>query len=254
MRQQPDYPITGIGLEVHNVFLSHAAELGLPGLLLWLLAFGGALWHAFYPFPWSRGRRRPGSSRAPPEDWRWRDPWRMGGVAIVLCFLVIANLAPFSEALPNTLLWTWLGVLAMPYTSRLPCARLRPRWSRSRPARPGSARTGAAAPRDAVTSGSSRRRVNIRGSRVGRWSFLAGTAVLVGSAVGACGGKHEAASPPSTTQPPSTSTSAHPATPTTEAFRRARHCPSRDIVAEEHLFRAGRRQLALAVGLVQVRR
>jgi hypothetical protein len=40
-------------------------------------------------------------------------------VAIVLCFLVIANLAPFSEALPNTLLWTWLGVLAIPYTSKL---------------------------------------------------------------------------------------------------------------------------------------
>ncbi len=119
MRQQPTYPITGIGLEVHNVFLSHAAELGLPGLLLWLLAFGGALWHAFSPFPWSRDRWRPGSSRAPPEDWRWRDPWRMGGVAVVLCFLVIANLAPFSEALPNALLWTLLGVLAMPYTSKL---------------------------------------------------------------------------------------------------------------------------------------
>lgn len=60
---------------------------------------------------------------------------------------------------------------------------------------------------------------------MGRWSFLAGTAVLVGSAVGACGGKHEAASPPSTTQPPSTSTSAPPATPTTEAFRRATFAP-----------------------------
>ena len=119
MRQQADYPITGIGLEVHNVFLSHAAELGIPGLLLWLLAFGGALRRAFAPFPWSRADRGSDPSRAPPEDWRWRDPWRIGGVAIVLCFLVIANLAPFSEALPNTLLWTWLGVLAIPYTSKL---------------------------------------------------------------------------------------------------------------------------------------
>ena len=40
-------------------------------------------------------------------------------MAVVLCFLVIANLAPFSEALPNALLWTLLGVLAMPYTSKL---------------------------------------------------------------------------------------------------------------------------------------
>jgi putative inorganic carbon (hco3(-)) transporter len=119
MRQQPDYPITGVGLEVHNIFLSHAAELGIPGLLLWLVAFLGALWRAFSPFPWWRGRAGSAASRAPPEDWRWRDPWRMGGVAIVLCFLVIANLTPFSEALPNTLLWTWLGVLAIPYTSEL---------------------------------------------------------------------------------------------------------------------------------------
>ena len=53
-------------------------------------------------------------------------------VAIVLCFLVIANLAPFSEALPNTLLWTWLGVLAMPYTSVL---RVRvPAYARERAA------------------------------------------------------------------------------------------------------------------------
>ncbi len=40
-------------------------------------------------------------------------------VAIVLFYLVVANLVPFSEALPNTLLWAWLGVLAMPYTSEL---------------------------------------------------------------------------------------------------------------------------------------
>ena len=119
MRQQPDYPITGAGLEVHNIFLSHAAELGIPGLLLWLLAFAGALWRAFSPFPFWRHRGASRSSRAPPEDWSWRDPWRMGGVAIVLCFVVIANLTPFSEALPNTLFWTWLGVLAIPYTSEL---------------------------------------------------------------------------------------------------------------------------------------
>jgi putative inorganic carbon (hco3(-)) transporter len=120
MRQQPDYPITGVGLEVHNIFLSHAADLGIPGLLLWLLALGGALWRAFSPFPSSRHGSERGSPRAPPpEDFSWRGPWRMGGVAIVLCFFVIANLTPFSEALPNTLLWTWLGVLAIPYTSEL---------------------------------------------------------------------------------------------------------------------------------------
>ena len=140
MRQQPDYPITGVGLEVHNIFLSHAAELGIPGLLLWLLAFVGALWRAFSPFPWWHGRGTSAFSRAPPEDWSWRDPWRMGGVAIVLCFLVIANLTPFSEALPNALLWTWLGVLAIPYTSVLRAPAY------ARPAPVAMAQTGKLAP------------------------------------------------------------------------------------------------------------
>jgi O-antigen ligase len=124
MRQGPDYPITGEGIEVHNVFLSHAAELGIPGLLLWLLAFGGAV---------RRGLLRPRSAGPPgdadaevPDDDRW---WRLGGFAIVVCFLVIADLAPFSQALPNTLLWTWLGVAAVPYTSTLRLASAPSRFS-----------------------------------------------------------------------------------------------------------------------------
>jgi O-antigen ligase len=119
MRQQPGYPITGLDLEVHNVFLSHAAELGVPGLLLWALGLGGAMRRALF-----RKRSRPlamtgeGSDEAssmPP----WWEQWRPGGLAIVLCFVVEANLAPFSEPLPNALLWIWLGILAIPYTSTL---------------------------------------------------------------------------------------------------------------------------------------
>ncbi len=30
MLQQPNYPITGLGIEIHNVFLSHAADPGDP--------------------------------------------------------------------------------------------------------------------------------------------------------------------------------------------------------------------------------
>lgn len=154
MRQQPKYPITGVGLEVHNVFLNVAANLGIPGLLLFLLALGGAIWRALSPIPWPWAGRRSTPPRAPPdgsladgslahgsvaheswtdrsrtdrswtdrsraEDWSWRDPWRIGTVAILLFYMVIANLVPFSEALPNTLLWVWLGVVAMPYTSQL---------------------------------------------------------------------------------------------------------------------------------------
>jgi len=114
MVQQPGYPITGLGIEVHNVFLSHAAELGIPGLLLWLSAFVGALRWAFVP----RGLRRRGKAVKEPPDPELR-LWQVTGFAIVLCFLVIADLAPFSEALPNALLWMWLGILAAPYTSVL---------------------------------------------------------------------------------------------------------------------------------------
>jgi O-antigen ligase len=116
MLQQPGYPITGLDIEVHNVFLSHAAELGIPGLLLWLAGFLGALRWAFVPALKAMlvGRGKPG--RGPPPDQETK-LWLAGGVAIVLCYFVIANSAPFSEPLPNALLWIWLGILAAPYTS-----------------------------------------------------------------------------------------------------------------------------------------
>jgi putative inorganic carbon (hco3(-)) transporter len=119
MVQQPTIPISGLGIEVHNMFLSHAAELGVPGLLLWLTGFGGAVWRAFS----RRWPRAPGQSaaaaRAEEAAATWRRDWQLGGLAILACFFAIADLAPFSQALPNTLLWTFLGVLAMPYTSTL---------------------------------------------------------------------------------------------------------------------------------------
>ena len=59
---------------------------------------------------------------------------------MIPCFLAIASFSPFSQALPNTLLWTWLGVMVIPYTSRLrlPVRRAvttRPLWQ-ARPERP----------------------------------------------------------------------------------------------------------------------
>jgi O-antigen ligase len=139
MRQQPGYPISGVGIEVHNVFLSHAAELGVPGLLLWLLGFATAARRGL--FPGRRGTRQTAVYGPGDEDLAW---WRLGGFALIPCFLVIADLVPFSEALPNTLLWIWLGILAIPYTSRL---RLPVRYARPAPALlPGRAGAPALAP------------------------------------------------------------------------------------------------------------
>jgi O-antigen ligase len=93
MRQADGYPLTGEGLEVHNVFLSHAAELGFVGAFLWaaalLSAVGGAI-----------------VRRGPPELLAWR----IGLLAIFVAFLVVANFGPLSYAFPNLLLWTWAGI------------------------------------------------------------------------------------------------------------------------------------------------
>ena len=113
MVQQAGYPISGEGLEVHNVFLSHAAELGIPGLLLWLLGFVGALRRGL--FPGRRGAHRAAAYGPDEQDLAW---WRLGGFGVISCFLAIASFSPFSQALPNTLLWTWLGVMVIPYASR----------------------------------------------------------------------------------------------------------------------------------------
>jgi O-antigen ligase len=91
--QPPNYPMNGIGEGVHNVFLSHAAELGLPGAALWLCAFvlaiGGALL-----------RRGPPALR----------PWRIALVAVALQWVIVACLTPLPWTFPTLVLWTWAGV------------------------------------------------------------------------------------------------------------------------------------------------
>ncbi len=124
MVQQKGYPISGLGIEVHNVFLSHAAELGIPGLILWLLAIAGAARRGLLPWRvrdlW-RLRLQPGRAppRLHPDADADLDIWRLGLLTVGLAFGVIADLAPFSQALPNTLLWLFLGIVSSPYTSRL---------------------------------------------------------------------------------------------------------------------------------------
>jgi putative inorganic carbon (hco3(-)) transporter len=93
LRQTDAYPLTGAGIEVHNVFLSHLAELGIVGAALWCVALFGAVGGAIV-------------RRGPPELY----PWRIGLLAVFVCFLVIANLGPLSYAFPNLLLWTWAGI------------------------------------------------------------------------------------------------------------------------------------------------
>ena len=100
MRVTTGYPLTGVGIPVHNVPLSHAAEIGLPATILWALALlfavGGAV-------------LRPG-----PEN---LDPWRLGLVALFLHWLIVASFGPLAYAFPNLLLWTWAGATGITHFS-----------------------------------------------------------------------------------------------------------------------------------------
>lgn len=88
------FPLTNTTGELHNVFLSIGAQLGLVGIALWilclLLGVGGSL-----------------AIRGPPE----LHPWRIGLLAIAVMWLVTANLVPLVQAFPNQILWLWAGVV-----------------------------------------------------------------------------------------------------------------------------------------------
>lgn len=97
--QASTYPVTGVGIEVHNVFLSHAAELGLPGAGLYLLCWV----YAVVP---------PLLRRGGPDH----PAWRRALLAVAVTWLVVASFGPLSYAFANTALWLFAGVAAV--TSR----------------------------------------------------------------------------------------------------------------------------------------
>jgi O-antigen ligase len=101
LRLSPDYPLTGTRIEIHNVALGHAAELGLVGAGLWAmcmaLGVGGAI-------------LRPG-----PAD---LDPWRLAMIAIALHWAIVASFGPLTYAFPNLLLWAWAGICSIGHLSQ----------------------------------------------------------------------------------------------------------------------------------------
>lgn len=67
-------PVTGVGQPAHNTFLGHAAELGLPGVMLWVIAMGSIAAAAV-------GRRAP-------EGYEY---WRIAFVAYAIALVIVAN-------------------------------------------------------------------------------------------------------------------------------------------------------------------
>jgi O-antigen ligase len=97
VRQSDDYPITNIDIEVHNVVLGRAAELGLPGALLWVLCLVAG--------PVRAAVRRV----ADPPDIAG---WRLVLVASLGCWLVAIMFSPVPYPLPNFLVWLLGGMVA----------------------------------------------------------------------------------------------------------------------------------------------
>jgi O-antigen ligase len=103
-RQAPSYPMTGytpvitIGLPevlqpLHNTYLAYAVELGLIGMLLWLVSLLWAVGGAIF----TRGS----------ADLR---PWKLGLLAVSVFFLVVSFVDPHQLPFPVVLLMIWAGV------------------------------------------------------------------------------------------------------------------------------------------------
>jgi len=93
-RQASSYQLTTPVSRPHNVFLANAAELGLLGGTLWLIALLAAIGGAVV-------------GRAPPE----LEPWRIGMIAVAVNWVVIANFTPLGQTFGNVVLWLWAGVV-----------------------------------------------------------------------------------------------------------------------------------------------
>jgi putative inorganic carbon (HCO3(-)) transporter len=92
--QSRDYPLTAThDVGIHSVFLTYAAEIGLVGIGLWVLAVllgvGSAL-----------------IARVPPEV----IPWKIGLAAFAIFFLVTSNFV-FAQVFQNNMLWLLAGLI-----------------------------------------------------------------------------------------------------------------------------------------------
>jgi putative inorganic carbon (hco3(-)) transporter len=95
VRQADTYPVTNVAIEVHNVVLSRAAELGLIGAALWVGAILAGPGLALISGP--------------------RDPeladWRLVLVGYACVWGTAIMVSPVPYPLPNDLLWLLAGML-----------------------------------------------------------------------------------------------------------------------------------------------
>lgn len=81
-------------LGVHNVLLGLATDIGLVGAGLFALSLALAVGAGLL-------------TRGPPE----LRPWRVGLLAIAICWLVVGSFAPIGHVFPSLICWFWAGVV-----------------------------------------------------------------------------------------------------------------------------------------------
>jgi putative inorganic carbon (HCO3(-)) transporter len=96
---------------LHNSYLTYAVELGLIGATLWVASVLWGLGSAVF-------------NRDRDPDLR---PWRLGLVAVGMCFLVLCAVDPLLPNFTPLILWTWAGVSAGGAGFAIPASRTAPR-------------------------------------------------------------------------------------------------------------------------------
>ncbi|MFT4294062.1 MAG: O-antigen ligase family protein [Micropruina sp.] len=96
VRQADTYPVTTVTIEVHNVFLSRAAETGVLGALLWALCF--------ITGPMLGLLAKPSAV--------WSRHWKLVGLAAFIVWIVPSMTSPNPYLTPNYLVWLIWGIAA----------------------------------------------------------------------------------------------------------------------------------------------
>lgn len=96
VRQADTYPMTTVNIEVHNVFLSRAAETGILGALAWALCFVTG------PLLGLLAKPRTASARY----------WKLAGLAAFFVWFLPSMSSPNPYPTPNYLIWLIWGIAA----------------------------------------------------------------------------------------------------------------------------------------------
>lgn len=99
--QSQDYPMNKVVIEVHNVVLSRAAELGLPAAILFVAIIVAG--------PLRAALRR---ARGLDDPRQQGDPWQHLAALVLIVWLVAGLFGPLAIPFPNYVTWLIAGVAA----------------------------------------------------------------------------------------------------------------------------------------------